>query len=166
MIQAIVIGSLLALWLLLTFLRQLFPPVYQYLRVLNPFFCVPRWSLFSSPPVIFELQYQDRLAGGTLTEWQVAPLPRRYGISAALWNPSLLVGRNLWASASQIHQCLAGARQMDDGFTRAYETIRIYLQHEPHLPKSEARRFRIQRQSVVGAHTDMRILIESGFRRW
>jgi hypothetical protein len=138
------VGAVLAVWFLLTVLRNI-PPLRQAFVRRDAARLIPDWALFAAPRTAdMVLLRRDLLRDGTLTTWQEVEVagPRRW--YNFIWNPelgprraSLALGSILGASARR-DGGRRGARgqgtatALTDMTTVPYLTVLSYLSERSH----------------------------------
>ncbi len=138
------VGAVLAVWFLLTVLRNI-PPLRQAFVRRDAARLIPDWALFAAPRTAdMVLLRRDLLRDGTLTTWQEVEVagPRRW--YNFIWNPelgprraSLALGSILGASARR-DGGRRGARgqgtatALTDMMTVPYLTVLSYLSERSH----------------------------------
>lgn len=80
------IAAILALWLLLTILRQVTPELWWRFDL---FSLIPRWTFFAPRPIRYDylLLYRDQKDDGTPGNWRENPYSRQGGWGNLLFNP-------------------------------------------------------------------------------
>jgi len=163
---AVIIGTVLVVWLLLSILNQFsFPFFKNAVAQYDRWLLLPKWTFFAPNPgcTDYRLLYRDFNDREQPSQWREVPMVRKRAWADAIWNPDKRLSKGLFDLA----QSLMIIRQDYDNpavlmTSIPYVALAHYVEWLPRDQPVKSRQFMIVQTHGIFASSGPDVLMHSG----